>query len=193
MHIRTFDQHLETVCSSANNNEASCWNFIEITTGATLSDRFHQSSENSMATGGEQEERFMSCSRCTVDCDPRQTLRCGHWYCFKCVVRLVTPQCRIPCLSCGVVDVLKTPVQRLPQFTSRTPAAARAERANAICESAAPQRVVVTNVTPRPPLADVPDERRRTETAQMLVRNTRRAHTPKNTILLSVKASTSGS
>ena len=86
-----------------------------------------------------------------------------------------------------------TQIRKLPRFRVGDPAVVRVNRANALCGSAAPLTVVITDVTPRPPLTDVEDERRRAETAQMLVRNTRRAHTPKNTILLSVKASTSGS
>ena len=182
-------------CSSRYDSEASCRNVTAVTTGARYSaviSLYPRPDTASMATGGESsssasssaggpqehaEDRFMMCVLCLGRCDPHKTLSCGCWHCFNCVVRLVDTNSLVPCSSCRTAnDALPTPIRKLPQFNVNGSAAARAERANAICESAAPQRVVITHVTPRPPLTDVSDERRRTETAQMLVRK-RGAHT----------------
>ena len=142
-----------------------------------------------MATGGESsssssaggpleqgEDRFLMCLLCTVRCDPLQVLGCGHWFCFNCVVRLVDLQGCITCPSCHIVNVMLTQIRKLPRFRVGDPAVVSVNRANAICGSPAPLKVVITDVTPRPPLTDVEDERRRAETAQMQVRK-RGAHT----------------
>ena len=134
-----------------------------------------------MATGGatsspwageplEKEDEFTMCVLCLGPCYPEdETLGCGCWYCYHCIVRLADEQGDVKCASCRTTnDVLHTTIRKLSD-RGEIPAAT-AKRANAICKTAAaPQTVVITHVKPRPPLTEV--QRRHTETAEVRVRD----------------------